>query len=118
MHTPRRFLEHGARATCGDDRLLGRQQFGLHKQVAESRMQFIRNSRCQYQLSIGGDFDRSHSARAVADGEAPKLDIILGRDRNLGMRIEAQFAAAKFGFAIRENCLVILDFCGNRLIGR
>src|SRR5690606_17940385 len=63
------------------------------------------------------DLDGARGARVIGDAQAAQLDIVLGRYRDLGVRLEATLAAAELGLGIGEDRLVAVDRHGSGLVG-
>ena len=99
---PRHRLVGGSRSARADDGLQRSHQFGLHEQFAEGRMQGIGNGRRKHHFGIAGQLDRAAAARTIVDRGASQLDIVLGRNDDLGMYVEVHFTAAEFGAGVRE----------------
>ena len=57
-HPGRRFVP-GAGSSRAENRTLGVKDFGLHKQIAEGRMQGVRGDRCQDHFRVTGNIDRA-----------------------------------------------------------
>ncbi len=57
-------------------------------------------------------------AAAVGDAHAPELDVVLGRDDDLGVRVDAEVAAAELGAALGEDRLVAVGLPERRLVRR
>ena len=91
-----------------EDRLTGAQDFRLDEQVAEGRVRRVRRGGGEDDFRVTRDLDRPRLTRAVVDGDAAQLDVVLGRDGDLRVRIEVAVAAAKLGPGLREDRLVTL----------
>ena len=113
---PRHRFAAGARSAGADNGLQGRHQLGLHKQVAERRVQGIGQGRGEHHFGVTGDLDGATHAGAVGQGDTAQLDIVLGGDDDLGMGIEVPFPHAKFGPRIGEDRLVALRLLERRLV--
>src|SRR4030095_2106702 len=73
VHEPGMLLVLGARATVGNQRPLRRDIFGLHEELREHRMRFVRSWLLEHELGIGGELDHAATIRAVEEGHAPYL---------------------------------------------
>jgi hypothetical protein len=117
-HQERRYLVVGARPARADDRLHRRHQFGLHEQVAEGRVQLVGRRRGQHHLGIGGDLDPARQGAAVDQAQPAQLDVVLGRDRDLDVALDAVDAAAELGLGVGEDRLVAGHRDPGRLVRR
>src|ERR1017187_3798324 len=106
MAQPRRAFFARARPARADNRLLLAQNLRLHEQVAERRMQRVGRRRRQDHLGVAGYFNSLSRAGRVGDADAPQLDIVLRRNGDLGMRVEAAVAAPELRARIREDRFV------------
>ena len=95
-----------ARPARAEDRLPLAHELGLHEQVAERRMRASAARRRQHDLGVAGQLDRARRVAAVGDADAAQLDVVFGRDADLGVRVDVAVAAAEFGAALREDRLV------------
>ena len=116
MEHPRRVLVPGAGAAGAEDRLPVVDDLRLNKKIAERRMQRVRGRRRKDDFSVTRDLDLSARPAAVGDRDPAQLDIILGRNGDLGMGIDVVVPAAKLGAAFREDRLIILRAFERRLI--
>ena len=114
-HPRRRFAVRPGPARA-QDRLLLRQQRGLHEQVAERRMQVVGDRRCQHHFGIRRDLDGAPRTGAIGDAQAAQFDVVLWRNRDLGMAVEVELAAAVFGFRIGEDRAVVFHRHAGRLM--
>ena len=69
-------------------------------------MQRVRGRRRESDLRVARDVDRPPCPRAVGDAEPAQLDVVFGRDDDLGMRFEVVVAPAKFGACLGEDRFV------------
>ena len=116
MKHPRRVLVVGAGAAGAEDRLPLIDDLRLDKKIAERRMQRVCGRRSKHDLRVTRDLDLSACPAAVGDRDPAQLDIILGRNSDLGVRVKVVVPAAKLGAAFRENRLIILRAFERRLI--
>ena len=86
---PGRLLAPGAGPASAKYCSLPADDLGLHKEIAERRMQFVRGRRRQDHFRVTGHLDRSACPRAVGDADAAQFDVILGRNSDLRMRVRS-----------------------------
>ena len=106
----------GAGPASAKNRPLPPDDLGLHKEIAERRMQCVRGGRRQNHFRITRHVDRSARPRAVGDSDSAQLDVILGRNSDLGIGVKVVVAAAKLGSPFREDRLKMLRSFERRLI--
>ena len=104
----RRVLVARARPARAQNRGAPLDDLGLHEQVAERGVQRVGCRRRQHHFGIARDFYRAARAAAVGDAHAAQLDVVLGRNDDLGMRLDIEIAPAKLGAAFGEDRLVVL----------
>jgi hypothetical protein len=81
------------------------EQLGLHEQLAERRVRRVGRRRCEHQFGIGRQLDRAPAAAAVGQPQAPQFQVVLRRDDDLGVRIDAVVPPAEFGATFAEHRL-------------
>ena len=110
-------LAAGAWSAGAEDGRLRMQDLGLHKEVAEGRMQGVRGGRGEHDLGVTGDLDHPAGARAVGETHPVQLDVVLRRDDDLGVGLDLVVAAAELGAPLREDRLVAVRLRQRGLIG-
>ena len=105
---PWRLLVDGAGPASAEDGSLLADDLGLHKEIAERRMQCVRGGRRQDHFRITRHVDLSAPASAVGDRDSAQLDIILGRNNDLGVGVKVVVPAAKLGSPFRKDRLKML----------
>ncbi len=118
MEHPWRVLVPGAGAAGAEDRLPVFDDLRLDKKIAERRVQRVRGGRRKDDLRVTRDLDLPACPAAVGDRDPAQLDIVLGRNSDLGMGIDVVVPAAKLGAAFREDRLILLRAFERRLICR
>ena len=109
---PRRLLAVRARTPGAQDGRPVAQDFGLHEQIAERRVQCVGGRRGDHHLGIAGDVDAPACRGPVGDAHAAQFDVVLGRHDDFRMRLELAFAvgagiaSAELGPAFGEDRLV------------
>jgi len=116
QHPGRCFIP-GTRAAGTQDRRLRVEQLGLHKQVAERRMQRIGGGRCENHFGVAGDLDDPAGPGTVADADPAQFDVVFRRDHDLGVSVDLMVVAAKLGAALGKNRFVVVRQVTGRLIG-
>ena len=106
VHHPRRALGAGPRATRAQDALVRRHELGLDEQVRERRVRCIGARLGQHHLGVARQLDRAPGAAAVGQRDAAELDVVLGRDRDLHVRLDLVIRAAELRAPLREDRLV------------
>ena len=74
---PRRCLLGRARAARAQHGRRSIEDLGLHEQLAEGRVQFIRDGTREHDLGVAGHLDRAAHVAVVGDAQAPQLDVVL-----------------------------------------
>ena len=105
---PGRLLALGAGPASAEDCPLPADDLGLHKEIAERRMQCVGGGRRQNHFRVTRNVYRSARPRAVGDADTAQFDVILGRNSDLGMGVIVVVAAAKLGSPFREDRLKML----------
>ena len=105
---PGRLLALGAGPASTEDCSLPADDLGLHKEIAERRMQCVRGRRCQNHFRVTGNVYRTAYPRAIGNADATQFDVILGRNSDLGMGVIVVVASAKLGSPFREDRLKML----------
>src|SRR5512141_895171 len=118
MTHPWRGLVEGAGAASTENRLPLANDLGLHKEIAERRMQRVRCRGCEHDFRVTRDLDRSAGPRAVGDAGSTQFDVIFRRHCDLGMRLDIVIAATKLSPSLRKNDFVILRSLSSWLVGR
>jgi len=88
---------------AGADR---RQVFGLHEELGERRMRFVRGARRQHDFRIRSDFDRPDAISHVRQGDAAHLGIAFRRHDHVQNRRQVAVAPDEFGPVLAESHLV------------
>ena len=89
----------------------------MHEQVAEPRMFRVRGRQGQDDLGVACQVDGPAPAATVGDRDPAQLDVILGRNRDLGMGVEVVLPAAELRPRFREDRLVAVRSLERRLKG-
>ena len=84
----------------------GADELGLDEQVAERGVRRVGGRRRQHHLGEARQLDRARRPAAVGDADPAQLDVVLGRDADLDVRVDVAIAAAELGAALREDRLV------------
>src|SRR5699024_10500749 len=63
------------------------------------------------------EIDGALDGRLVGDARAAHLDVVLGRDHDLGVEVDALVVAAELGAPFGEDDLVFLRLDQGRLVG-
>ena len=116
MEHPWCVLALGAGTAGAEDHLPVVDDLRLNKKIAECRMQRICSRRRKDDLRVTRDLDLSACSATVGDRDPAQLDIILGRNSDLGMGIDVVVPAAKLDPSLRENRFIILRAFERRLI--
>ena len=116
MQQPGRRLVPGARPPGAEDRLARSDDLGLDEEVAEGRMQRVRDRRCEHDFRVTRHLDLPGHARAVGDADPAQLDVVLRRYRDLGVHVEVEVAAAELRSRLREDRLVVVRPLEGRLM--
>ena len=103
---PGRRLVRAPRPPRADDRVARGDDLGLHEQLAEGGMEAVGDRGRQHHLGVARHLDRARDAAAVGDARAAELDVVLGRDHDLGVRLPAVQAPAEFDAGLGEDRLV------------
>src|SRR5437016_10057778 len=82
------------------------QYFGLHEEVAESRMQGICGRRGQNNFGVAGYLNHPAFAGAVGERDSPQFNVVLRRDRNLRVGLQISLTAAELDLGFRKNGLI------------
>ena len=106
MDQPRRPLLSRPRPPGTEDRLPFAHQFRLQEQVAEGGVSQVVFLRGQDHFRIASHLNGPWSIGPVRHGDSPQLNVVLGGDANLHVRIDLCLAAAEFGTALGENRFV------------
>ena len=93
-----------------------REDFRLHEQLAERRMGRIGRRRRHHHFGKTGDLDAPLAVRIIADARAPDFDVVLGRDDDFRVQIEAVIGAAELGTPFRKDHFVFLRLDQGRLV--
>ena len=93
-------------SASAEDRLSGRQNFCLDEQIRERRMGRLRIGSGQDDFGVTGEFNRPRNFRTIDHRRAADLDIVLGRNRDLGVQLDLAVAPPEFGSRLRENRLI------------
>ena len=80
-------------------------------------MQCIRGRRRHNYFRVTGNVYRPARPRVVGDVDAAQLDVVLGRNSDLGMGVIVVVAVAKLGSPFREDRLKMLRSFERRLLG-
>jgi hypothetical protein len=110
-------LAERARPASAEDRPLLADDLGLNKEIAERRMQRVRDRRGENDFRVTRDVNRSTRPGAVGDGDPAQLDVVFRRDGNLRMRVECVIEATELRLPLRENRFVFLRPFERRLVG-
>ena len=129
---PRRLLAQRTGPARAQDGVPLRQDLGLHEEIAEGRMQRIGGRGRDHHFGVSRYIDFPALPRSVGDAQPAQLDIVLGRDDDLGMGLEIPIAAglgraladagadgvaaAKFGAPLREDRLETARWLERRLM--
>ena len=116
MKHPRYLLFGGAWTAGAQDRPAPADDFRLHEQIAEGRMQRVRRGRCEHDLSVAGELNGVRIPRSIGDVNPPQFDVIFGGHHDLGMRFEVEVAAAKFRSPFGEDRFVMFRLLERGLI--
>ena len=95
MKHPGRRLVDGAGSTRAENGRRLAPDLGLDEEIAERRVYGVGDGRGEDDFGVARDLDRPACPRPVGDREAAKLDVVLGRDGDLGMGVEIVFVAPK-----------------------
>ena len=87
-----------------------RQDFRLHEQLAEREMGRIGRRRRHHHFGKAGDLDAPLAVRIIADARAADFDVVLGRDDDFRVQVQAMVGTAKFRAPLGENHFVLLRF--------
>lgn len=116
MQHPRLRFVVPARAPRAQQCLLVGQDFGLHEQIAESRMRLVGLRRRQHHFGVGGDFDHPRLPRTVTDAQPAQLHIVLGGNGDFQMAVVALVAALELGLGVGKDRFVTLHRHAGRLM--
>ena len=118
MKQPARLLVAGARPARAEHGALLPEDLRLHEQLAEGGMQRIGGRRRQCHFRVARDVQGPARPRAIDDPDAAQLDVVLGRDDDLGARLDQRAVEAILAVKLRasfgEYCLVVV---GRRCVG-
>ncbi|MNM49877.1 hypothetical protein D3C81_608940 [compost metagenome] len=117
MAHPRHCVLLRARPPGADNGLQRADQFGLHEQLAERRVQGIAQGRCQHHLGVAGQLQGALFVTMIGQVQASQFDVVLGRNGYFGMAVEVAFTDAEFGAAITEYRLLVFAAVPRRLVG-
>ena len=81
-------------------------ELGLDEQLAERRVREVVLGTRQHDLGVAGDLDLARPVAAVGDRQPPHLDVVLGRDGDLELRLEVAVAPAERDLVEIEGRLV------------
>ena len=115
---PGGLLALGAGPAGAEDGPLPGQYLGLHEEVAERRMQLIGRWRGQDHFGVTGDVDDPAYPGAVGDADAAQLDVVLGRNRDLGMGVVVVVPAVELSPPFGKDRLEMLGGLERGLKGR
>ena len=119
VHEPAGSLVLAARATRAQHGALRPYDLGLHEQLAECRVQGVCDGGRQCDLYIARDLDRARFAGVVDQPDPAQFDVVFGRDRDLGARLDQlpvdAVAAVKLGAPLGENGFVRFRLASRRL---
>ncbi|MNK94205.1 hypothetical protein D3C87_1143980 [compost metagenome] len=118
LEHPRRIVRWAAAPARAQDGAFGRNDLGLHKEISERRMQFIRHGRRDDDLGIAGDFYGPPFEAPVRQVAAPQLDIVFRRHDDFGVRVDLIVGAAEFGPSLGEDDFVVVRPRQGRLVRR
>ena len=80
------------------------QELGLHEQVAERRVRSVGRGGREDDLGVARHLDRARRrATRLVMRDAAQLDVVLGRDADLGVRVDVAVAAAELGAGLRRR---------------
>ena len=116
MKHPRHVLVDGARPAGAENSLPALDDFGLHEQIAEGRMQRIRSRGRENDFRITCDVDGPAGPRPIGDLDAAELDVVLGRNHDLGMRLQIEVSAAKLRAPLGKDGFVMFRLLERRLM--
>ena len=74
--------------------------------------------RCEHDLDQTCHLDLAQQLRVIDERDPPDLDVILGRDRDLELRLDADVRAPEHGRVGKEGHPVAFGLTAHRLIGR
>ena len=69
----------------------------LNEQIREGRVGRFRRRVAQDHLGVAGQFNGPTFPALVGDGHSPQLDVVLGRNADLGVNLEVVVAPPKLG---------------------
>ena len=116
MQHPGRLLVDGPGPASAKNRPPRPDDLGLNKQIAKRRMQCVRGGGRQDHFRITRHLDLPAPAGVVGDGDAAQLDVVLGRNDDLGIGVEVVVTAAKLGSPFRKNRLEVFRLLERRMI--
>ena len=87
---------------------------GLHEEIAERRMEYIRRRRRENHFRVARDVDRPGNPGPASDVDPAHFDIVFGRNYDLGVRLEIEISAAELCTPLREDRFVVFGLfeCG------
>ena len=95
VHQARYGFAVRARTARAQDRLSRADDLGLYEQIGERRVERVRGSRGEDHFRVADDVDGPRPACEVGDAHSSQLDVVFGRDDDLGVGFEILVTAAK-----------------------
>ena len=95
VERPERRLVRPARPTAEQQAGALRVEFRFDEQLAERRVGEVVLGPRQHDLRVAGDLDLARPRAPVGDRQPADLDVVLGRDRHLQLRLEVAGARAE-----------------------
>ena len=93
----------GAPPALAQDRLVIAHDLGFDKELCKRRVRRIGGRRRQHDLRVTRQVDRPALTGNVGDGNSAHLDVILGRNGDLGARVDPVIATAEHRAPVRKN---------------
>ena len=117
VQKPGRLFPFGAGTTGAKNGRTWTQEFGLHEQIAEGGMGSVRRRRREHDFGVTGQLDDAPRAGKIGDGHPAQLDVVLGRDADVGVNFQTRRVLAKLGASLSENGLAAFGDAPARLMG-
>ena len=106
-----------ARPARADQRITLGQRRRLDEQVRERRVREVGLRRRQHDFRVAGEIEAARLAAVVGDRDPPQLDVVLGRDDDLGARLQASVDPAEHRPVEREGDFELVGVASDRLMG-